>query len=167
MCPHNTVIQSIHYLHLYRSLYSNTRHPERGAGINNEIKQLNLPSTRNQTTKPKPSAETCAVTAVLPDQDRALPDRAVPELDQETIHRTMLVVPIPIADPGTPPQGVLRVEAAAENPVGGGEAGHGGGRTGGRFRTSRPMGGAVGRYSTFSPLRMREGGRRLRQRTTL
>ena len=35
----------------------------------------------------------------------------------------MLVVPIPDADPGPPLQGVPRVEAAAEDPVGGGEEG--------------------------------------------
>ena len=35
----------------------------------------------------------------------------------------MLVVPVPNADPGPPLQGVPRVEAAAEDPVGGGEEG--------------------------------------------
>jgi len=35
----------------------------------------------------------------------------------------MLVVPIPDADPGPSFQGVPRVEAAAEDPVGGGEEG--------------------------------------------
>ena len=38
----------------------------------------------------------------------------------------MLVVPIPDADPGPPLQGVLQVEATAEDPVGGGEKGDGG-----------------------------------------
>ena len=35
----------------------------------------------------------------------------------------MLVVPIPDADQGSPLQGVPRVEAVAEDPVGGGEGG--------------------------------------------
>jgi len=65
--------------------------------------------------------ETCL--AVLPDQDGALPDRAVPQLDEEPTHPAMLVVPVPDADPGPPLQGVPGVEAAAEDPVGGGEEG--------------------------------------------
>jgi len=38
-------------------------------------------------------------------------------------HPTMLVVPVPNADPGPPLQGVSRMEAAAEDPVGRGEEG--------------------------------------------
>jgi len=39
--------------------------------------------------------------------------------------------------------------------------------TGRRCGTFWPMGGAAGQYLTSSPLRMWEGGYRLRQRTTL
>ena len=63
--------------------------------------------------------------SVLPTQDGALPNRAASQLDDEPIHPTMLVVPSPDADPGPPLQGVPRVEAAAENPVGGGKEGDG------------------------------------------
>jgi len=37
-----------------------------------------------------------------------------------TTSRPVLVVPLPNADPGPPPQGVPRMEAAAEDRVGGG-----------------------------------------------
>jgi len=49
----------------------------------------------------------------------------MPQLDKEPPHPAMLVVPVPNADPGPPLQGVLRMEAAAEDPVGGGEEGDG------------------------------------------
>ena len=64
-----------------------------------------------------------ACLAVLPAQDGALPVWAVPQLDDEPTHPAMLVVPVPNAEPGPPFQGVPRVEAAAEDPVGGGEEG--------------------------------------------
>jgi len=51
--------------------------------------------------------------------------RAVPQLDDKPAHPAMLVVPVPNADPGPPLQEVPRVEAAAGNPVGGGEEGDG------------------------------------------
>ena len=60
---------------------------------------------------------------VLPDQDGALPDGAVPQLDKEAAHPTVLVVPVPGADAGAPLQGVFRVEGPAEDPLGGGEEG--------------------------------------------
>jgi len=44
--------------------------------------------------------------AILPDQDGALPDRAVPQLDEEQGHPAMLVVPVPEPDPGAPIQDV-------------------------------------------------------------
>jgi len=43
---------------------------------------------------------------VLPDQDGALPDRAVPQLDEESAHPAMRVVPVPEPDSGAPLQGV-------------------------------------------------------------
>jgi len=43
---------------------------------------------------------------VLPAPDWALPDRAVPYLDEVSTHPSMLVVPIPNVDPGSPLQGV-------------------------------------------------------------
>jgi len=48
---------------------------------------------------------------------------AVPQLDEEPIYPAMLVVPVPNTDPGPPLQGVSKMEAAAEDPVGGGEEG--------------------------------------------
>ena len=45
------------------------------------------------------------------------------EQDVEPIHPTVLVVPIPDADPRPPLQGAPGVKAAAEDPVGGGEEG--------------------------------------------
>jgi len=60
-------------------------------------------SSRARGTYPSP----CFVAiAVLPDQDRALPDRAVPQLDEGSGHPTMLVVSVPIPDSGAPLQGV-------------------------------------------------------------
>jgi len=58
---------------------------------------------------------------VLPAEDRSLPHRAIPELDEEPAHRSMLVVPVQDANTGALPQGVLGVEGAAEDLVGGGQ----------------------------------------------
>jgi len=55
---------------------------------------------------------------VLPAQDGALPDRAVPQLDEEPAHPRVLVVPVPDPDPGTPLQGVSGVEGPAAGAVG-------------------------------------------------
>jgi len=55
--------------------------------------------------------------------DGTLPYRAGPTLDEEPAYRSVLVVPIPDADPGAPIQGVPRVEAPAEDPVDGGAEG--------------------------------------------
>jgi hypothetical protein len=43
---------------------------------------------------------------VLPAQDRALPDRTLPQLDDAPAYPVMLVVPVPDTDPGAPLQGV-------------------------------------------------------------
>jgi len=64
---------------------------------------------------------TSTLQAILPDQDGTLSDWTLPPLDNEQDHPTMLVVPVPNSDPGPPLQGVPRVEAAAEDPVGRGE----------------------------------------------
>jgi len=64
-----------------------------------------------------------ACLAVLLDQDGALLDRAVPQLDEEAAHPTMLVVPTPEPDSGAPLQGVPRVEGPAEDTVGRGAEG--------------------------------------------
>jgi len=55
---------------------------------------------------------------VLPGEDRSLPFRAVPSIDEEPAHRPVLVVSVPDADSESPLQGVPRVEAPAEDPVG-------------------------------------------------
>jgi len=57
--------------------------------------------------------------AVLPDQDGALLDRAVPQLYEESAHPTMLVVSVPEPDSGAPLQGVPGVEGPTEDPLGG------------------------------------------------
>jgi len=62
---------------------------------------------------------------VLLAEDKSLPLRAIPQLDEESADRPVLVVPIPDADPGPPLQGVLRVEGPAEDPVGRGAEGEG------------------------------------------
>jgi len=77
--------------------------------------------------------------AVLPNQDGALPDRTVPQLDEESAHPAMLVVPIPELDSGAPIQGVTGVEGPAEDPVGGGAEGNWEGE--GSVEDSRPPGG--------------------------
>jgi len=46
-----------------------------------------------------------ACLAVLPGEDGALPHRAVPPLDKEPTHPTVLVVPVPDLDSGAPLQG--------------------------------------------------------------
>jgi len=103
--------------------------------------------------------------AVLPDQDRALPDRAVPQLDEEPTYPAMLVAPAPDADPGPPFQGVPREEAAAEDPVGGGEEADWEVEGPLECGTSWPMGGAAGRCWTSSRPRMWAGGCRWRRTT--
>ena len=64
-----------------------------------------------------------ACLSVLPAQDGALPNRTVPQLDKEASHATMLVVSVPVPDPGTPLHGVPVVEVTAEGAVGGGKEG--------------------------------------------
>jgi len=66
-----------------------------------------------------------ACLTVLPDQDGALPDRAVPQLDEKAAHPTMLVVPVSKPDSGAPLQGVSGMEDGAEDSVGGGAEGDG------------------------------------------
>jgi len=61
--------------------------------------------------------------AVLPTQDGALQDWAVPQLDEEPAHPAMLVVPMPLTDERPPLQGVSGMEDATENSVGGGKKG--------------------------------------------
>jgi len=61
--------------------------------------------------------------AVLPDQNGALPDRAVPKLDEESANPRCLVVPVPEPDSGAPLQCVPGVEGLAEELVGGGAEG--------------------------------------------
>jgi len=61
-----------------------------------------------------------ACLTVLPGENRLLPYRAVPPLDEEPAHPAVLVVPVPDSDSGAPFQGVSGVEGSAENPVGGG-----------------------------------------------
>ena len=63
--------------------------------------------------------------AVLPAQDGALPDRAIPQLDKELPHPAILVVPVPNTDPGPPLQGVPGMETVAEDSVGDPEKGDG------------------------------------------
>jgi len=63
--------------------------------------------------------------AVLPAQDGALPDRAIPQLDKEPPHPAMLVVLVPNTDPGPPLQGVPGMETTAEDSVGGPKEGDG------------------------------------------
>ena len=62
---------------------------------------------------------------VLPVEDGALPDRAIPEVDEEPSLGKVWVVLLRNADPGAPLQELPEVEAAAEDPVGGGSKGHG------------------------------------------
>ena len=56
---------------------------------------------------------------VPPAQDRALPHRAIPEVDEELEHGGVWVVPVQDADEGTPVQELRQVEAATEDNVGG------------------------------------------------
>ena len=44
-------------------------------------------------------------------------------MDKEPAHRSVLLVPVPDAEPGLPLQGVPRVEGPAEDPVGRGVEG--------------------------------------------
>jgi len=93
----------------------------------------------------------------LPDQDGALPIRAVPLLDEEPGHPAVLVEPVPDPEPGPPIQGVPRVEAAAEYPV------HGGGKETGSWKSRWSIRdpwrtrGAAGRSWTFSLLQTWKG----------
>jgi len=55
---------------------------------------------------------------VLPAEDRSLPHWAVPTLEEESAHRSVLVVSVPDTDTGSPLQCVPRVEGPVEDPVG-------------------------------------------------
>jgi len=55
---------------------------------------------------------------VLLAEDRSLPHRAVPELDEEPTHRSVPAVFVRDADAGPLVQGLPRVETPAEDPVG-------------------------------------------------
>ena len=60
-----------------------------------------------------------ACLAVLPGEDGALPYRAVPPVDEEPPHRSVLIVPIPDANAGAPFEGVFGMEGPAEGLMGG------------------------------------------------
>ena len=67
-------------------------------------------------------------------------------LDEESAHRSVLVVSVPDTGTGSPLQCVPRVEGPAEDPVGEALEESGGGRAGSRSGTSLPTGGAARRY---------------------
>jgi len=48
-------------------------------------------------------------------ENGALPDRTIPRVDDATLGRILLVVPIPHPDPGSPVQTLSRMEELAEN----------------------------------------------------
>ena len=56
--------------------------------------------------------------AVPPAQDRALPHRAIPGMDEELGYGGLWVVPVQDTGPGTPAQALQEVEDAAEDAVG-------------------------------------------------
>ena len=85
--------------------------------LQEEVPDAGEPATRWHCSQEHQEARL----AVLPDQDGALPDCSIHQLDEEPPHPAMLVVPVPNSDPGPPLQGVPQLEAAAEDPVGGGE----------------------------------------------
>jgi len=91
----------------------------RGLNLQEEIPYAGQPKARRRGSQQHQETRL----SVLPAEDGALPNSAVPQLDKDPNHPTMLVVPVPNADPGPPLQVVPRVEAAAEDPVGGGEEG--------------------------------------------
>jgi len=103
-----------------------------------------------------------ACVTVLPAQDVALRDCAVPQPDEESAHVAMLVVPVPKPDSGAPPQDVSGVAGPAEDSAGGWRRRLGGGRSGGISGTYWRMRVEGGRYWTSSPPRMWEGGCRPR-----
>jgi len=78
-------------------------------------------SQRPDSTVAGSTKEACL--AILPDQDGALSNRTVPQLDEEPAHPAMLVVPTPEPDPEASLQGVTGVEGPAKDPVGGGAEG--------------------------------------------
>ena len=61
----------------------------------------------------------------LPAKDRPLPDWAIPELDEEPPHPSVLVVRERNTDTRSPLQGMRRVEGTAEGSLGGGQEGNG------------------------------------------
>ena len=90
-----------------------------GPNLQEEVPYAEQPKARRRGSQQHQEARL----SVLPAEDGALPNGAVPQLDKEPTHAAMLVVPVPNANPGPPPQGVPRVAATAEDPVGGGEEG--------------------------------------------
>jgi len=80
----------------------------------------------------------------LPTEDGSLPHRAVPELDEESPHGQVLVMPIQDADAGACPQKLPPLEGPTSRYCGkkfGGKSG--GGSAGSRSRTSSPRRGSV------------------------
>jgi len=79
-------------------------------------------AARSQTARLR-VAQACL--KVLPAEDRSPPHRAVPTLNEELAHHSVLVVSVPDADAGAPLQGVSRVEGPTNDPVGRGTEGSG------------------------------------------
>jgi hypothetical protein len=58
---------------------------------------------------------------VLPAEDRSLPHRAIPQLDDDPTHRSVLVVPVQDPNAGALLEGVPGVEGAAVDLLAGGQ----------------------------------------------
>ena len=91
------------------------------AGGRTSKKKSKLP--KSQRPDGTVAGSTKRIPTVLPDQDGALPDGAVSQLNEKSGDPAMQVVPLPSPDSGAPLQGVPGVEGPAEDPVGEGAEG--------------------------------------------
>jgi len=75
------------------------------AGGRTSRKKYSMPSRQKQDGTVAGSSKEAHL-EVLPAEDRSLPHRAVPPLNEEPAHRSVLVVSVPDADPKSSLQGV-------------------------------------------------------------
>jgi len=117
--------QDAHVITRYIQMHQTTYNPpplHRSVDVvKKEGQRKEVPNAENDAPEQIGSAEPEEAGREVPStQDRALPHKAIPEVDEELRHGGVRVVPVQDADKGTPVQELRQVEDATEDNVGGG-----------------------------------------------